>query len=171
MVGQMTYGKRQFEALDPMMRKLIPPFHSAMNQFYKMVDEDANAFNAYMAALKMPKNTEEERMRRQQQMQSGLQEAVKVPLLLAQRVSGLWSPLKELCLHGNAACLSDAQVAAKALETSVFGAYFNVIINLKDVTDTEFKLKTEREAKALLQEAQDCASVCLCACEQRTSQN
>lgn len=32
------------------------------------------------------------------------------------------------------------QVAAKALETAVFGAYYNVMINLKDVTDEGFKL-------------------------------
>lgn len=31
------------------------------------------------------------------------------------------------------------QVAAKALETAVFGAYYNVIINLKDITDDTFK--------------------------------
>lgn len=31
------------------------------------------------------------------------------------------------------------QVAAKALETAVFGAYYNVIINLKDITDNAFK--------------------------------
>lgn len=32
------------------------------------------------------------------------------------------------------------QVAAKALEAAVFGAYFNVTINLKDITDEAFKL-------------------------------
>lgn len=31
------------------------------------------------------------------------------------------------------------QVAAKALETGVFGAYFNVLINLKDISDDKFK--------------------------------
>lgn len=31
------------------------------------------------------------------------------------------------------------QVAAKALETAVFGAYYNVTINLKDITDKDFK--------------------------------
>lgn len=36
------------------------------------------------------------------------------------------------------------QVAAKALETGVFGAYFNVLINLKDVTDDVFKEKVGR---------------------------
>ena len=32
------------------------------------------------------------------------------------------------------------QVAAKALETAVFGAYYNVVINLKDITDESFKV-------------------------------
>lgn len=32
-----------------------------------------------------------------------------------------------------------SQVAAKALETAVFGAYYNVTINLKDITDEAFK--------------------------------
>ena len=35
--------------------------------------------------------------------------------------------------------MCDLQVAAKALETAVFGAYYNVMINLKDVTDDGLK--------------------------------
>lgn len=48
MVGQMTYGKRQFENEDPVMRRLIPQFHQAMNQLLEMVDQDALAFSSYM---------------------------------------------------------------------------------------------------------------------------
>lgn len=33
----------------------------------------------------------------------------------------------------------------KALETGVFGAYFNVLINLKDVTDDAFKDQVGRD--------------------------
>lgn len=33
-----------------------------------------------------------------------------------------------------------SQVGAKMLEAAVFGAYFNVIINLEDITDDKFKL-------------------------------
>jgi glutamate formiminotransferase/formiminotetrahydrofolate cyclodeaminase len=48
MVGQMTYGKRQFESLDGTMRELIPILHHAMNNFLPFVDADAAAFNQYM---------------------------------------------------------------------------------------------------------------------------
>ena len=44
----MTYGKRQFENLDGVMRRLIPPFHQAMNELLLMVDADSTAFNSYM---------------------------------------------------------------------------------------------------------------------------
>lgn len=55
MVGQMTYGKRQFENLDGVMRRLIPPFHQAMNELLLMVDTDASAFNSYMVR-KLPQS-------------------------------------------------------------------------------------------------------------------
>ncbi|KAM4560241.1 formimidoyltransferase-cyclodeaminase [Odontesthes bonariensis] len=167
MVGQMTYGKRQFENLDGVMRRLIPPFHRAMDELLHMVDADSSAFNSYMVALKMPKNTAEEVKRREAAMQDGLQRAVGVPLALAERISVLWPPLKEMVVYGNIGCKSDAQVAAKALETAVFGAYYNVMINLKDVTDDAFKVATEKRASTLLQEAKDGVRAVLEAAERR----
>lgn len=50
MVGLMTYGKRQFEELDPVMRQLIPPFHQAMNELVVMVDTDSSAFSSYVVS-------------------------------------------------------------------------------------------------------------------------
>ncbi|XP_071398317.1 formimidoyltransferase-cyclodeaminase [Centroberyx affinis] len=168
MVGQMTYGKKQFENLDSVMRRLIPPFHQAMNDLLVMVDADSTAFNSYMAALKMPKNTAEEIKRRDAAMQEGLKKAVGVPLALAEKVNVLWPSLKEMVLYGNIACKSDAQVAAKALETAVFGAYYNVVINLKDITDDGFKMATQKKASALLQEAKDNAAAVLDAADKRS---
>ncbi|KAI1884875.1 hypothetical protein AGOR_G00214370 [Albula goreensis] len=167
MVGQMTYGKKQFESLDGTMRKLIPPFHQAMNELLAMVDADSKAFNHYMAALKMPKSSTDEVKRRETAMQDGLMKAVGVPLSLAERVNLLWPSLKEMVLYGNIACMSDLQVAAKALETAVFGAYYNVLINLKDITDESFKTTTQERASALLEEARESAIAVLEAAAKR----
>ncbi|XP_062845904.1 formimidoyltransferase-cyclodeaminase [Trichomycterus rosablanca] len=167
MVGQMTYGKKQFEDLDNIMRQLIPPFHQAMNDLLLTVDADSTAFNSYMAALKMPKRTLDEMKRREEAMQDGLKKAIGVPMSLAEKVNVLWSPLKELVKYGNVACKSDVQVAAKALETAVFGAYYNVIINLKDITDETYKSDMEAKASALLDEARESANQVLEAASQR----
>ncbi|KAI4789157.1 hypothetical protein KUCAC02_035414 [Chaenocephalus aceratus] len=167
MVGQMSYGKRQFESLDGVMRQLIPPFHSAAAELLTMVDRDASAFGSYMAALKMPKKSEEEKQKRDASLQDGLRQALSVPLALADRINLLWAPLKDMVVHGNIACKSDAQVAAKALETAVFGAYYNVMINLRDVSDPDFKSATERRAAAMLTEATESAAAVLLAAKDR----
>uniref|UniRef100_A0A8D2NTH7 Formimidoyltransferase-cyclodeaminase n=1 Tax=Zosterops lateralis melanops TaxID=1220523 RepID=A0A8D2NTH7_ZOSLA len=101
-----------------------------------------------LEAMKLPKNTPEEQERRMSAMQQGLKIAVGVPYGLAEKVSGLWPGLKELARHCNLACKSDIQVGAKMLEAAVFGAYFNVMINLKDITDEKFKLVVSRSARA-----------------------
>uniref|UniRef100_H3CMP3 Formimidoyltransferase-cyclodeaminase n=1 Tax=Tetraodon nigroviridis TaxID=99883 RepID=H3CMP3_TETNG len=151
-----------------MLEHMIPPFCTrAMNELLLMVDADSSAFNSYMAALKMPKNTEEEIKRRQAAIQDGLQQALGVPLALAERVNVLWPNLQEMAAYGNIACKSDAQVAAKALEMAVFGAYYNVIINLKDIKDEDFKTSMQKRASALLQVAKESAAAVLRTAEER----
>uniref|UniRef100_A0A8D0MAY9 Formimidoyltransferase-cyclodeaminase n=2 Tax=Sus scrofa TaxID=9823 RepID=A0A8D0MAY9_PIG len=161
MVGLMTYGRRQFEHLDATMRRLIPPFHAASAKLTSLVDADARAFEAYLKATKLPKDTPEDKDRRAAALQEGLRQAVAVPLALAETVASLWPALQELALCGNLACRSDLQVAAKALETGVFGAYFNVLINLKDVTDDTFKAQVRQRISSLLQEAKTQAALVL----------
>nr|XP_012635519.2 formimidoyltransferase-cyclodeaminase [Microcebus murinus] len=167
MVGLMTYGRRQFEHLDAAMRRLIPPFHAAAAELTALVDADAQAFASYLEAMKLPKSTPEERDRRAAALQEGLRQAVSVPLALAETVAPLWPALRELALSGNPACRSDLQVAAKALETGVFGAYFNVLVNLKDVTDSAFKDQVHRRISSLLQEAKTQAALVLDSLEAR----
>lgn len=56
-------------------------------------------------------------LRREAAMQDGLKKAVGVPLALAERVTQLWPTLKEMVIHGNVACKSDAQVSVTAGST------------------------------------------------------
>ncbi|XP_023571828.1 formimidoyltransferase-cyclodeaminase isoform X2 [Octodon degus] len=167
MAGQMTYGRRRFEHLDAAMRRLIPPFHKAVARLASLVDADAQAFAACLEAMRLPRNTPEEGNRRAAALQEGLRQAVKVPLELAETVSLLWPMLRELALCGNLACRSDMQVAAKALETSVFGAYFNVLTNLQDVVDEAFRDQIHQRISSLLQEAKTQAAQVLESLEAR----
>ncbi|NWR22591.1 FTCD cyclodeaminase, partial [Emberiza fucata] len=167
MVGLMSYGKRQFEDLDPIMRKLVPPFHQAMEELVAMVDADSCAFNSYMPPSAQPRAVPP--LRRTAAMQQGLKTAMGVPYGLAEKVNELWPALKELAQHCNLACKSDIQVGAKMLEAAVFGAYFNVIINLKDITDDKFKLVMSQKVSGLLEEAKQGSAVVLALLEKRVA--
>jgi glutamate formiminotransferase/formiminotetrahydrofolate cyclodeaminase len=149
MVGWMTYGKRKFEAQDVVMRRLIPPLHEAMRELLPMIDRDTRAFDAYLAAVAMPKDTAEEKAARHAAMQDGLMAAVRVPLEVMRTADRCWEAMAEMAAHGNPASRSDLEVGAKALEAGIWGASRNVAINLPGVEDKAFRKATAEEAEAL----------------------
>jgi glutamate formiminotransferase / formiminotetrahydrofolate cyclodeaminase len=155
MVGWMTYGKRKFEAQDATMRRLIPPMHHAMHKLIPMIDADTNAFNDYMEALGMPKQTDEEKAARSAAMQEGLKKAIEVPLGTMRLVDECWDTMEAMAQEGNINSRSDLEVATKALETGSWGAYKNVLINLDGIADEDFKLRVTGEAEAMLARAKE----------------
>jgi glutamate formiminotransferase/formiminotetrahydrofolate cyclodeaminase len=149
MVGWMTYGKRKFEAQDPVMRRLIPPLHEGMKDLLPLIDRDTRAFDAYLAAVGMPKETPEEKSARHTAMQDGLKAAVQVPLEVMRTADRCWEAMVEMAAHGNPASRSDLEVGAKALEAGIWGAFRNVAINLPGIEDESFRRATAEEAEAL----------------------
>lgn len=153
MVGLMTYGKRKFEALDPVMRKHVPPVYRAMQDLIPMIDADTAAFGAYMTALSLPQGSDEERAARERAMQDGLKKAVEVPLATMKAADACWDAFAELARHGGLSMRSDLEVGARALETGIWGAYRNVLINLDSISDEAFTARIRAEAEGLASRA------------------
>ncbi len=149
MVGWMTYGKRRFEEKDAVMRRLIPPLDEGMKQLLPLIDRDTRAFDAYLAAVGMPKDTAEEKAARHAAMQDGLKAAVRVPLEVMRTADRCWEAMAEMAAHGNPASRSDLEVGAKALEAGIWGAFRNVATNLPGIEDEAFRKATADEAEAL----------------------
>ena len=149
MVGWMTYGKRKFEAQDTVMRRLIPPLHEGMKDLLPLIDRDTRAFDAYLAAVGMPKDTPDEKAARHAAMQEGLKAAVRVPLEVMQTADRCWEAMREMADHGNPASRSDLEVGAKALEAGIWGAFRNVAINLPGIEDEAFRRATTEKASSL----------------------
>jgi glutamate formiminotransferase/formiminotetrahydrofolate cyclodeaminase len=149
MVGWMTYGKRKFEAKDAVMRRLIPPLDEAMKALLPLVDKDTRAFDQYLAAVSMPKDTADEKKARHDAMQAGLKSAVQVPLEVMRTADRCWEAMLEMAAHGNPASRSDLEVGAKALEAGIWGAFRNVAINLPGIEDEAFRRATREEAETL----------------------
>ncbi|XP_022080075.1 formimidoyltransferase-cyclodeaminase-like [Acanthaster planci] len=158
MVGWMTYGNRKFEQLDATMRRLIPQMNDVMQSLIPLVDADAAAFNGFMMANKLPKNTEEEKKIHDDCTQAAIRTAISVPMQVAKCITGVWEPLKEMAKHGNTQCVSDLQVGAKALEVGVLGAYYNIMINIPNVEDAGFKAKAKEDVEGFLKLAREGAA-------------
>ena len=160
MVAKLTYGVRKFEDLDEHMRRIIPPLHAISQRLIPMIDADTNAFSDYVEALRLPRATEEEKSLRRKAIQKGLKTAVDVPLTTMHIGDEAWDTMVAVATYGNIASKSDVQVGARALETGIWGAWQNVLINMADIDDGEYKTATLIEAQSLAERAsRKCAEV------------
>jgi glutamate formiminotransferase/formiminotetrahydrofolate cyclodeaminase len=160
MVAKLTQGVRKFESVDGHMRKQIPVLHELTRKLIPMIDADTSAFNEYMEGLRMPRTTDAEKQARIAKMQAGLKTAINVPLGTMRLGDAAWDALCEVAKYGNPASKSDTQVGARALETGIWGAYQNVLINIKDVRDEAYKVKILEEAQAMEARSREkCAEV------------
>ena len=154
MMGWMSYGSKKFEHLDSKMRKFIPPLHYKMEELISMIDADTNAFNDYMIAMKMPKNTAEEKALREEKMQEGLKKAIDVPLKVMRLANDCWEWMVQMAKYGNMSSRSDLEVGAKSLETGIWGAFKNVQINLPQIKDEKYKEEILKEANDIIENSQ-----------------
>jgi glutamate formiminotransferase/formiminotetrahydrofolate cyclodeaminase len=160
MVAKLTYGVRKFETVQPHMQKAIPVLHELTRRLIPMIDADTSAFNEYMAGVRMVQNTEEEKAARNDAMQAGLKTAIQVPLATMRLGDKAWDSLCEVAEYGNPASSSDTLVGARALETGIWGAYQNVLINMVDIEDSAYKEAVLREAEEIAVRAgKNCAEI------------
>ncbi len=142
------------------MQKAIPVLHELTYQLIPMIDADTSAFNDYMTGVRMPQSTEEEKQARNDSMQAGLKTAIQVPLTTMRLGDKAWDSLIEVARYGNPASSSDTLVGARALETGIWGAYQNVLINMVDIQDAAYKQEILGEAEQVaVRAAKKCAEV------------
>ncbi|MBM2814006.1 MAG: hypothetical protein HW421_768 [Ignavibacteria bacterium] len=153
MVSQLTYGVRKFENVDSEMRRIIPPLHNAVQKLIPMIDADTNAFNDYMEAIRLPKDTPEQQKIRAEAMQNGLMKAINVPLTTMRIGDAIWEQMLDCARFGNIASKSDVEVGARALEVGIWGAWRNVLINMPGITDETFKKKVLAESETIVKRA------------------
>ena len=167
MVTKLTYGVRKFEALDTAMRTIIPPLHDLTRELIPMIDADSGAFNDFMAAARMPQDTENQKKARTAAMQNGLKHAIQVPLRTMQLGDKAWEPLREAARTVNMASQSDIQVGARCLETGIWGAWQNVLINMVGISDPSFKQDILDQAQNIAARAGTCCNEILDILEKR----
>ncbi|WP_419176332.1 glutamate formimidoyltransferase [Desulfosediminicola sp.] len=155
MVAKLTWGVRKFEGVQPKMMEAIPVLHEVTQKLIPMIDADTSAFNEYMEGLRMPKNSEAEKKARTAKMQAGLKTAIQVPLTTMRLADSAWDALNLVAEYGNPASKSDTQVGARSLETGIWGAYQNVLINMEGIKDEEYRQATLAEAEQLTLRAKE----------------
>jgi glutamate formiminotransferase / formiminotetrahydrofolate cyclodeaminase len=104
----------------------------------KAIDRDAAAYDAVMAAFKLPQESPEEKQRRDDEIEKATKGATEVPMEVAERAAGLQDRLVQLESIAAASMKSDLQVARLMAIAGAKGALANVEINLTGLKDVEY---------------------------------
>jgi glutamate formiminotransferase/formiminotetrahydrofolate cyclodeaminase len=104
-------------------------------ELIRLVDQDTEAFNAVLAAMRLPKTTEAEQAERHAAIQAATLGAIQVPFRIMEQALESMELLEAMATDGLPASVSDAGVGALCARAAVMGAFLNVRINAGDLDD------------------------------------
>jgi formiminotetrahydrofolate cyclodeaminase len=116
------------------------------------VDEDTAAFNAVMAAFKLPRSTDREKAARSAAIQAAMKEAASVPAGAAEACVRVMALSLEALRHGNPNAASDAAVSGRLAYAGLWGAVYNARINIASIKDDDFNKTVRAKIAAALAE-------------------
>jgi glutamate formiminotransferase/formiminotetrahydrofolate cyclodeaminase len=153
MVANLTVGKNGYEAVWDGLAALAERAQTIKDRLVKAIDQDTEAFNGVLAAMRLPRGTPEQQASRDAAVEQAYQAATRVPLATAHLCLEALSLAADVAAKGNVNSASDAGVAALVARAGVEGAGLNVLTNLGSVKDEGFKAECRRETDQLVTEA------------------
>src|SRR5256712_13151663 len=153
MVAGLARGKAGYETVESELTQLEVRAKKTQARLEALIDEDAKAYEAVMAAMRLPKSTEEEKAARVDAMQRAYRKATEVPLETMERCVDALELAEAAGKKGNRGATTDAAVAILLAEAAIRGASLNCTINLASIRDEAFRTRTEERVTKLLERA------------------
>jgi glutamate formiminotransferase/formiminotetrahydrofolate cyclodeaminase len=149
MVANLTVGKRGYEAAWASSSALAVRAQALKAQLLAAVDDDTKAFDDVLAAMRLPKASDDETRTRANAIAVAYEKATSVPLATARLCLAALELAQEAAATGNRNSASDAGVGALLARAGLDAAILNVRINLPSVREGAFKTATLAEIAEL----------------------
>jgi glutamate formiminotransferase/formiminotetrahydrofolate cyclodeaminase len=135
MVAALTWTKKGMADRRPAMKRIGERGQALKAWFVNAVDADTEAFNAVIAARRLPNMSEKEKELRLEAIERASQSATRVPLEVLEKCVEALDLAQGVAAEGNPNSVSDAGVAGACALAAAEGAALNVRINLPSLTD------------------------------------
>ncbi|EHM10041.1 methenyl tetrahydrofolate cyclohydrolase [Thermanaerovibrio velox DSM 12556] len=150
MVARLTVGKEKYKESWDVMEKVISDGLALNKKFLELMEEDTESFNQFMAARKMPKDTDQEKAARAQAIAEASKRTAMVPLATLRSCEALAEIALEAARSGNPNAVTDAGTAALLARAAAKAAAYNVFINLPGIDDQDFVRTCEDSVRTCL---------------------
>lgn len=151
MVARITAGNKKYQDVAQEIAELIVAVECNIESLKSLAHKDMQAFNSFMAALALPKDTPEEIALREERKEHAALLSAGIPLEMARLSLANLQAAADLAAIGSKLAISDVGVGAYLLEGSLKGALIMVDANLPYIKDKKllFEFIAEREKLAL----------------------
>ena len=147
MVCRLSLGRDDIAATDEELGDALERSERLRGRLLELVDEDTAAFDAVMAALRMPKAEEPERAARREALTRATLGAAAVPLQTLAAARQTLQLAEQLAGRTNPGAVSDLGVGVHLARAAAEGALLNVEINLSSLPDGDALLELRRESR------------------------
>ena len=152
MVTNLTIGREEFQAVEEDMQEIAQAAADLRTKLQNDIDNDAQAYQAVLAAFKLPRNTDDQKKQRSDAIQQAFKTAATVPLGVARNAIKIMDLAARAITNGNPNAVTDGAVAVLAARTAALAAIYNVKINLSAIKDKAFVAELTREIEELEQQ-------------------
>lgn len=152
MLAALTVNKKGYEQVKPEMEEILSKAESLKEELLDLLQKDTEAFDDASKAFKLPKETEDEKKRREKAVEEGLKKASEVPLNIMEKSLEVARIAKRVLKKGNEMAISDGAISALFAEAAAIGAMINVRINFSWMKDKEYVAETEKKLGVILEE-------------------
>jgi len=157
MVANLSHAKKGFEDRREALERIAVRGQEIKDRLVAAVDADTAAFDRYLAALRLPRATEEEKATRKTALDEATIGTIEVPLITLEATPEIVELCREVAAIGLPASLSDAGTGAETARAAASGAYQNVCINLPGLSDPRARAVLLARADAAWQRTRDSA--------------
>lgn len=152
MVGNLTLGKKKYECYQEDIKVILEKAEKLRNELLDLVEKDAEVFEPLSKAYGLPRNTEEEKAKRDAVMEEALKLACSVPLKIMEKSLESITLHEELAEKGTRLAISDVGVGVLFCKSALMGASLNVFINTKLMKDRDYAEEINRTTERMLEE-------------------
>lgn len=159
MMANLSFGKKKYEGLDEDIKIEFKGKFEKLGiirtELLGLVDEDTESFNEVMKAFKLPKETDEEKKIRNEEIQKATIFSIEVPLKTAKLSLEALKLMEYFVDYGNQNAITDLGVGNLLVYSGLEGAILNVKVNLGGIEDKEFADNKRKECEDIIKEGNE----------------
>lgn len=157
MVAALSLGRPKYAEHQALHARCIERGRALAARFLELADEDADAYADFARAMKLPKESAEQKAARDSSLRQAARGAAAIPMLTVEACLEMVALAESLVGRSNVNAASDLNVAVMLGEAAARGAAENVIVNLPAVGDEAYAAETTMRVKHLLDSVEEMA--------------